>query len=74
MNADYSTEAGFNCVNLPDLEKDMKRMLKVQFKEFVHLIEDHELTNGIHGSNRFNLPIARGCSLYRLHIARRHVA
>lgn len=74
MNADYSSDAGFNSINLRDAERDLKRVLKMQFKEFIHTIEDHELIFGAKGSNRFNQPVTRGCSLYRLHVDHRNVA
>jgi hypothetical protein len=40
----YSTEQNVEqvCV-MPQLNSDMRRMLTVQFKEFIHHIEDHEV-------------------------------
>jgi len=39
MNS-YGFKFGSSAVELSDLPKDLKRVLKVQFREFIHFVED----------------------------------
>jgi hypothetical protein len=39
MNS-YAFKIGNSDVELKDLPKDLKRVLKIQFREFIHFVED----------------------------------
>lgn len=41
-----------NNYQLDELPRDIKRMLKIQFKEFIYLIEDGELYEAMNSSDK----------------------
>lgn len=42
FDTEQSTRTSFSVVAVQELSVELKRLLKVQFKEFIHHIEDHE--------------------------------